>query len=519
MYRIVMKMRRLASVLLVCLYLIVDSKESMNILAIDAGTTGVTALMVSSNGEIIGRGSSDFEQFFLHPGWVEHDLDLIWRAVEISVLAAIEEAGAKPAAIGITNQRETIALWNRDDLSPARKAIVWQDRRTTTQVDRLRGLGLEAEIRAKTGLGLDPYFSSTKFLWLSENEPELWSRVQSGKVAIGTIDSYLVAKLTGGKSHITDASNASRTQLMNIHNGEWDDQLLQIFNIPESALPRIVPNYGELAIADPEFAFGISAPITGMAGDQQAALFGQAGFEVGANKCTYGTGAFILCNTGEVAPASKNGLLTTIAWQRPDKKIIYALEGAVFVAGAAVQWLRDGLGLIENSNEIEGLAASVDSSDGVRFVPALTGLGTPFWNPDVRGAFFGITRGTTKAHFARATLEGLAFQIRAVVDAIQADLGRNLSSFKVDGGAAANDLLMQLQADCLNLTVTRGKNLESTALGAAFLAGLGAGIWTSTDDLISIFKLDREFEPKAFNQDDYRSWLKACQSAIDFASD
>lgn len=491
----------------------------MQILSIDAGTTGVTALIVNAEGDIIGRGSHDFEQFFLSPGWVEHDLDLIWSAVENSVRNAIAEAGVSPQAIGITNQRETIALWNRDDLSPARKAIVWQDRRTTAQVDRLRSEGLEDKVRSKTGLGLDPYFSSSKFLWLAENEPELWTRVESGEVAIGTIDSYLVAKLSGGNAHITDASNASRTQLMNIHEGNWDQELLEIFKVPLTALPEIVANYGQLAKTDPEFAFGISAPITGMAGDQQAALFGQAGFDTGANKCTYGTGAFILCNTGEQAAVSENGLLTTIAWMAPDKKITYALEGAVFVAGAAVQWLRDGIGLIQHSSEIEGLARQVETSDGVRFVPALTGLGTPFWNPDVRGAFFGITRGTQKSHLARAALDGLAYQVRAVVDAIEADLGRKLSSFKVDGGAAANDLLMQIQADSLNLTVTRGRNLESTALGAAFLAGLGAGIWQSTDQLKSIFKLDQTFEPNAFDETEYQSWLKACSAAIAFAND
>lgn len=489
----------------------------MQILSIDAGTTGVTALMVSSTGEITGRSSADFEQFFMQPGWVEHDLNLIWNAVEQSVKAAVADAGVDPSAIGITNQRETIALWSKADLAPVRKAIVWQDRRSTAQVDRLRNEGLESEIREKTGLGLDPYFSSTKYLWLAENEPELWARVESGEVAIGTIDSFLVAKLSGGKSHITDASNASRTQLMNIHEGDWDNRLLEIFKVPRNALPQIVANYGALATTDPDYSFGITAPITGMAGDQQAALFGQAGFEVGENKCTYGTGAFILCNTGAFAPKSNNGLLTTIAWQQPDGKIIYALEGAVFVAGAAVQWLRDGLGLISSSDEIEGLAEQVDSSDGVQFVPALTGLGTPFWNPDVRGAFFGLTRGTTKAHIARAALEGLAFQIRAVVDAIEADLGRKLTSFKVDGGAAANDLLMQIQADVLNLKVTRGMNLESTALGAAFLAGLGVGIWKSTDELEQVFKLDRAFTPQAFDESSYQSWLRACQAAIDFA--
>lgn len=491
----------------------------MQILSIDAGTTGVTALIVNSSGDIIGRSSQDFEQFFLSPGWVEHDLDLIWSAVEYSVRNAIAEAGVGPQAIGITNQRETIALWNRSDLSPARKAIVWQDRRSTAQVDRLRSEGIEGKVRNKTGLGFDPYFSSSKFLWLAENEPALWSRVEAGEVAIGTIDSYLVAKLSGGKAHITDASNASRTQLMNIHEGNWDQELLEIFKVPLSALPEIVPNYGQLAKTDPEFAFGISAPITGMAGDQQAALFGQAGFDSGANKCTYGTGAFILCNTGEEASVSENGLLTTIAWMAPDKKITYALEGAVFVAGAAVQWLRDGMGLIQHSSEIEGLARQVATSDGVRFVPALTGLGTPFWNPDVRGAFFGITRGTQKSHLARAALDGLAYQVRAVVDAIEADLGRKLSSFIVDGGAAANDLLMQIQADSINLPVTRGQNLESTALGAAFLAGLGAGIWQSTYQLKSIFKLDKTFEPNDFDETEYQSWLKACSAAISFAND
>jgi glycerol kinase len=368
---------------------------------------------------------------------------------------------------------------------------------------------VESSVIEKTGLGLDPYFSSTKFLWLAQKEPELWQAVISGQVLIGTVDSYLIARISGGQFHITDASNASRTQLLNIDTGEWDEQLLELFKVPRSALPEVVSSYGKLAKSDPNSFLGLSIPITGVAGDQQAALFGQAAFEVGENKCTYGTGAFILSNTGANRVTSSRGLLTTIAWKEPSGKTFYALEGSVFIAGAAVQWLRDGLEMIETTPEVEPLALSVKDSNGVVFVPALTGLGAPYWDPYARGTIFGLTRGTTKAHIARATLEAIAFQVRDVVDAISQDTKNVLTALHVDGGAASNDLLMQLQANSLGIPVIRGKNLESTGLGAAFLAGIGSGIWSTRAELKSIFELDRTFTPDAFDQWQYVNWKRA----------
>jgi glycerol kinase len=484
----------------------------VTILAIDAGTTGVTCLLVDERGKIVAKGYQEFEQYFPNPGWVEHEPEQIWQAVLTSATKAIEAAPMVDIqAIGITNQRETVAIWNRETLESPRRAIVWQDRRTADLVGALREQGIEESVREKTGLGLDPYFSSSKLLWISQNEPEIWSQVVAGKLAVGTIDSYLVARLSGGTSHITDASNASRTQLMNINTGQWDSELLDIFNVPLSALPTIVANYGELAEASAEHFLGLKAPITGMAGDQQAALFGQAGFEAGDNKCTYGTGAFILQNTGSKRVASNHGLLTTIAWQTPDGTLTYALEGSVFVAGSAVQWLRDGLQVIESAPEINALAESVEDSDGVVFVPALTGLGAPQWDPDARGTIFGLTRGTTKAHIARATLEALAFQVRGVVDSIVKDAGQGLRSLRVDGGAAASNLLLQTQADCLGIPVLRGKNLAATGMGAAMLAGLGAGIWKDFDALRGVFSLDREFTPLPFDETRYSRFNKAIE--------
>lgn len=484
----------------------------MTILAIDAGTTGVTCLLVDERGKIVAKGYQEFEQYFPNPGWVEHEPEQIWQAVLTSAKKAIDASPAVEIhAIGITNQRETVALWNRETLESPRRAIVWQDRRTADLVGTLRQQGVEESVREKTGLGLDPYFSSSKLLWISQNEPEIWSEVVAGSLAIGTIDSYLVARLSGGASHITDASNASRTQLMNISTGEWDSELLEIFNVPVSALPTIVPNYGELAESAAEEFLGINAQITGMAGDQQAALFGQAGFEAGDNKCTYGTGAFILQNTGSKRVASTHGLLTTIAWQTPDGTLTYALEGSVFVAGSAVQWLRDGLQVIDSSPEINPLAESVEDSGGVVFVPALTGLGAPQWDPEARGTIFGLTRGTTKAHLARATLEALAFQVRGVVDSIVKDAGQDLRSLRVDGGAAASNLLLQTQADCLGIPVLRGENLAATGLGAAMLAGLGAGIWKDFDALRDVFSLDREFRPLPFDESRYARFNKAIE--------
>jgi glycerol kinase len=489
----------------------------VTILAIDAGTTGVTCLLVDERGKIISSGYQEFEQHFPEPGWVEHEPEQIWQAVLSSASVALASAGnLKPRAIGITNQRETVVLWNRETLASPRRAIVWQDRRTAQIVTELRDQGIEGLVRAKTGLGLDPYFSSTKLLWISQNEPEVWNGVVSGETAIGTVDSYLVARLTGGAKHISDASNASRTQLMNIDTGTWDPELLAIFNVPKQALPEIVSNYGHLAKSDPEHFLGIDTLITGMAGDQQAALFGQAGFEAGDNKCTYGTGAFILQNTGHERVASSHGLLTTVAWKTPDGTITYALEGSVFVAGSAVQWLRDGLNIIDTAPEVNELAESVADSGGVTFVPSLTGLGAPHWDPEARGAIFGITRGTTKAHIARATLEAIAFQVRGVVDAMASDIGLNLKYLRVDGGAAASDLLLQTQSNCLGIPVLRGKNLATTGMGAAMLAGLGAGIWPDFAALSNVFSLDRAFEPEGFDESRYTTFTSAIELTKNF---
>jgi glycerol kinase len=461
----------------------------MSILAIDAGTTGVTVLVVSELGEITSRGYSEFEQHFPKPGWVEHDPEQIWEATLQASRQALSTS-QNIEAIGITNQRETLVLWDRETLKSPRKAIVWQDRRTSEIVEELK---------------------SHENLIHSKNEPAIWSQVVAGKTAIGTVDSYLVARLTGGKTHITDASNASRTQLCNIQTATWDDELLEIFNVPKAALATIVPNYGNLAETDPQAFLGIIAPITGIAGDQQAALFGQTAFKPGDSKCTYGTGAFLLTNTGTNRVDSKNGLITTIAWQAPDGQITYALEGSVFVAGSAVQWLRDGLKIIKGAGEVEELANGVENSDGVIFVPALTGLGAPYWDPNVRGTIFGITRGTTNAHIARATLEAVAFQVTDLVRAMEQDLGAPINVLRVDGGMSQNNLLMQMQSNALGVEVERGAVSENTGLGAAFLAGLGAGIYESSQSLEGKWVMDQTFAPTQ-NATDLSKWHSAIRT-------
>jgi glycerol kinase len=481
----------------------------MAILAIDAGTTGVTALMVSKTGDILSKGYREFPQYFPKSGWVEHDPEEIWQATLEATRDALAASPEEPTAIGITNQRETVVIWDKQTMLSPRRAIVWQDRRTSNLVVELRNAGHEELVVSKTGLYLDPYFSSSKFLWLAKNEAETWKLVESGLMRIGTVDSYLIYRITAGASHITDASNASRTQLLNIDTCNWDDELLEIFRVPRHALPEVVPSYGLLATSDEQAFLGLNIPISGIAGDQQAALFGQAAFEVGQNKCTYGTGAFILSNTGSKRVKSSRGLLTTVAWMEPSGQISYALEGSVFIAGAAVQWLRDGLEIIESSPDIEALALTVENSAGVVFVPALTGLGAPHWDPYARGTIFGLTRGSTKGHLARATLEAIAFQVKDVVDAISEDTQAKLTSLHVDGGAAANNLLMQLQADSLAIPVIRGKNLESTGLGAAFLAGLGSGVWSSKAELKEVFQLDKTFMPEQFDPWKYVNWQRA----------
>ena len=487
----------------------------MAILAIDAGTTGVTALVISDRGEIVARGYSEFEQHFPEPGWVEHDPEQIWEAT----LKAVEAAAIKQhdiKAIGITNQRETAVIWDRENLSSPTRAIVWQDRRTSIFTAELQQKNSGDWIRKRTGLNIDPYFTGSKFLWWKRNLPEIWTELEEGKLALGTVDSYLVARLTGGASHITDASNASRTQLMNIETGNWDVELLDVFEIPLQALPRIVPCWGKLAETDPNSFFGLSVPITGMAGDQQAALFGQTGFSVGNSKCTYGTGAFILTNTGKEIVISNQGLLATIAWMSPDGEITYASEGSVFVAGAAVQWLRDELGIISSSSEVETLAQSAGTNNDVVFVPALTGLGAPFWNSEVRGSIFGLTRGSSKANLAYATLEAIAFQVHSVVQAMAKDSGKAIELLRVDGGAAANNLLLQIQADLLGNPVVRAKNLESTGLGAGMLAGLGAGIWSSLAELSQLNPEAEMFPPKSDRSENFNRWLSAVEVSSKF---
>lgn len=487
----------------------------MSIMAIDAGTTGVTVLVISDTGEIVARGYSEFEQHFPEPGWVEHDPEQIWQAT----LMAAKSAGVERldiSCIGITNQRETAVVWDRQTLDSPTNAIVWQDRRTSIFTNELSEKNSGDWIRQRSGLNIDPYFTASKFLWWKRNLPEVWSGVESGRYALGTLDSYLVARLSGGKHHITDASNASRTQLMSLVTASWDPELLAAFEIPLSALPQIVPCWGDLSHTDPSSFLGISAPITGMAGDQQAALFGQTGFDIGNSKCTYGTGAFILTNTGKDIVISRHGLLATVAWQSPTGEITYASEGSVFIAGAAVQWLRDGLEIIEKSSEVERLAMQTESSDGVIFIPALTGLGAPFWNADIRGSLLGLTRGSSRSNIAFATLEAIAFQVNAVIAAMVQDSGKPIEELRVDGGAAANSLLLQLQADVINAIVVRAKNLESTGLGAGLLAGLGSGIWKSQDELRSLNPQAEKFEPRTSRSADYNRWLAGMEATAKF---
>ncbi|MDX6359878.1 MAG: glycerol kinase, partial [Nocardioidaceae bacterium] len=465
----------------------------MSVLAIDAGTTGVTAVVVTPDGHIAARGYQEFAQHFPKPGWVEHAPEEIWQATLEATRAVLASYDASELrAVGITNQRETVLLWDRETLGSPRRAIVWQDRRTSAICERLRDEGHEGRVAELTGLRLDPYFSGTKLTWLRENEPRTWALVEEGRYAVGTVDSYLVARMTRGTWHVTDVSNACRTLLFDLTTGDWSDELCALFGVPRDSLPELVPNWGEFATTDPASFCGLELPISGMAGDQQSALFGQTCFEPGDAKCTYGTGSFILTNTGSSLERSDAGLLSTAAWRSPSGELTYALEGAIFVTGAAVQWLRDGLQIVGSADETAAIAATVDSSDGVVFVPALTGLGAPHWDPRARGLIIGLTRGTTRAHIVRATLEAIAFEVRDVLATMPA-AGAN--ALRVDGGASANDLLCQLQADQLGVAVERPEIVETTALGAAFLAGLGVGVWDSTDDLRETWQLDRRFEP------------------------
>ncbi len=503
----------------------------MSVLAIDAGTTGVTALIVAADGSVTSRGYAEFSQYFPEPGWVEQAPGGIWEATLAACRDAIAAHGGGDAisCVGITNQRETAVVWDRVSLIAPHRAIVWQDRRTARICAEFRDAGHEDLVARLTGLRLDPYFTATKLTWLARNATAMWADVVGGSVAIGTVDSYLIARLTGGRRHVTDASNASRTLLFDINAGRWSEPLCDLFGVPMSALPEVGPSTGVIGSTDPEAFLGLSLPVAGIAGDQQAALFGQACYGPGASKCTYGTGSFLLTNTGRRLVRSGAGLLTTVAWMDSSGALTYALEGAVFVTGAAIQWLRDGLGVIHSASDSEELARSVDDSGGVVFVPALTGLGAPDWDPDARGAIFGLTRGVTRAHLARATLEAIAFEVRDVVDVMTAEAGAGPGTgagagagvvpLRVDGGAAANNLLMQIQADQLQQPVERPVVAETTGLGAAFLAGLATGVWSSTGELAATWQLDRRFDPGTRDDSAHQRWREAVRRSLRWATD
>jgi glycerol kinase len=486
-----------------------------SVLGLDAGTTGVTALIVREDGSVAGHGYREFPQSFPRPGWVEHDPEDWGRALQEACIEALSRAGvgaADLAAIGITNQRETTVLWDRDTLAPVHPAIVWQDRRTADLCARLAEEGWQDAVRERTGLVIDPYFSGTKLAWLLEEVDGVREAAEAGRLAFGTVDAWVVARLTAGAVHATDATNASRTMLFDIHRLDWDGELLERLRVPTAVLPEVRPSSGRFGLTVPERFLGATIPVSGVAGDQQAALFGQACFEPGATKNTYGTGSFVLMNTGERAPVSSSGLITTVAYGG-DRSAEYALEGSIFVTGAAIQWLRDGLGMLGAAAEAEAVAASVPDTGDLYFVPALVGLGAPHWDPYARGTIVGITRGTTRAHVVRAALEAMAYQTRDVVEAMQRDAGVPIAELKADGGASANEVVMQLQADLLGVPVRRPVTLETTALGAAFLAGLAEGVWSSRDEVTEAWRLDRTFEPGDRDEADrrYARWTKAVE--------
>jgi glycerol kinase len=463
-----------------------------HILALDQGTTSSRAIVFADDGTPSRVEQREFRQIFPKPGWVEHDPEEIWSSQRDVAERALEGAGI--AAIGITNQRETTIIWDRETGEPIHNAIVWQDRRTAGICDKLRSDGLEPLIRERTGLVIDAYFAGTKIAWLLDHVDGARDRAERGELAFGTIDSWLVWKLTEGRAHLTDFTNASRTMLMNLRTGRWDDELLEALNVPRGLLPEIRDSsevYAEVSVDSPLRGL----PIAGIAGDQQAALVGQACFGEGLTKNTYGTGCFMLMNTGPEPRPSKSGLVTTAAW-RIGKDTSFALEGSIFVAGAIVQWLRDGLGIINSSNEVENLASSVPDSGGVMLVPALAGLGAPDWDPYARGGILGLTRGATRAHIARAALEGIAFAVSDLIEAMRSDAGRDVEELRVDGGASVNAMLMQFQADVLQVPVVRPVTTETTALGAAFLAGLATDVWKSFDDTASAWREDQRFDPK-----------------------
>lgn len=495
--------------------------EKRYVLAIDQGTTSSRAILFNKSGEIEAVAQKEFTQIFPNAGWVEHDAMEIWGSVQsviAEVLATNRIAAQEIAAIGITNQRETTVVWDKNTGIPVYNAIVWQSRQTSGICDELNKQGHADMVRGKTGLLIDAYFSGTKVKWILDHVQGAREKAEQGDLLFGTMDTWLVWKLTGGRAHVTDYTNASRTLMYNIYELKWDDELLKMLTVPRSLLPEVRQSsevYGHTAR---ELFFNQEIPISGIAGDQQAALFGQACFEPGMAKNTYGTGCFMLMNTGETPVPSANGLLTTIAWG-VDGKVEYALEGSIFVAGSAIQWLRDGLRMLQRASDSEDYAARVESTDGVYVVPAFVGLGTPYWDSDARGAIFGLTRGTQKEHFIRATLESLAYQTRDVLSAMEADSGLPLKTLRVDGGATANNFLMQFQSDILGVPVQRPNILETTALGAAYLAGLAVGFWDSRDQISHNWSIDRTFEAKMDGTDRerlYSGWQKAVEATLVF---
>jgi glycerol kinase len=487
-----------------------------SILALDQGTTGSTALVIGQDGSVLGRGYREFTQYFPQPGWVEHDPEEIFRVSVEAMREAVASSGDRPAGIGITNQRETVVLWDRRTLVPVARAIVWQDRRTTERCRQLRQDGLEPLLRERTGLVADRYFSATKLEWLLRN-PDLRRRAGTGELAAGTVESWMVAKLTGGRAHVTDHTNASRTLLYDLRSRDWSPELLRQFGVPHELLPRVVRSSGVVAETDPGH-LGWSLPIAGLAGDQQSALFGQGCVNPGLAKNTYGTGAFILVFTGDRVPAPARGLLGTAACG-PSGEPAYAVEGSVFIAGAAIQWLRDGLGLIGQAAESEALARAVPDTGGVYFVPAFVGLGTPHWEPEARGTITGLTRGTSRAHLVRAALEAMAYSSGDLLEEMSSSIGLTIPALRVDGGAAANDWLMQFQADVLGIPVERPDLVETTALGAAGLAGLALGVWQTTGEFLGRRRFTR-FEPAMTPQDRearLEGWRRAVSAALAWA--
>lgn len=494
------------------------------ILAIDQGTTSSRAILFNDQGDLLQTSQREFKQYFPQPGWVEHNANEIWSSV-LSVIAELfSESEATPkdiAAIGITNQRETTVVWDKETGKPIYNALVWQSRQTEGICRDLRQAGHNDTFRKKTGLLLDPYFSGTKVKWILDHVDGARERAEKGELLFGTIDTWLIWKLSGGKAHVTDYTNASRTLMYNIHDLKWDQELLDLLDVPKTMLPEVHSSSEVYAHTVDYHFFGEQIPIAGVAGDQHAALFGQACFEKGMVKSTYGTGNFILMNTGDTAVESKNGLLTTLAWGI-DGKVEYALEGSVFVSGSAIQWLRDGLKIIENAPQSEELATRVTSADGVYLVPAFVGLGTPYWDSDARGAMFGLTRGTERSHIVRATLESLAYQTKDVMAAMESDAGIESKKLRADGGAVANDFLMQFQSDLLDAPVEIPTVTETTALGAAYLAGLAVGIWESKEDIAKKWNMDRSFEPKMEETERnalYGGWRKAVDATMTFKPD